>query len=121
MVLPIVPVLFLRAYAEGDIAHDRYLYIPSIGFVLLVSLLLTEITRRWPPIQQKLQTGMLVVVAVVYAVATVTQQTYWASDLLLYGRAYKIAPHDNLICNDLGAALMDQGNSGDAVALSLIG
>ena len=65
MVLPIVPVLFLRAYAEGDIAHDRYLYIPSIGFVLLVSLFLAEIARRWPPVQQKLQPGVLLVVAVV--------------------------------------------------------
>jgi len=117
IVLPIIPVLFLRAYAEGDIAHDRYLYIPSIGFVLLMSLFLAEITSRWPPIQERLQPGVLLIIAVVYAVATVTQQTYWASDLLLYGRAYRIAPHDNLICNDLGAALMDDGKSGEAVAL----
>jgi tetratricopeptide (TPR) repeat protein len=117
IVLPIIPVLFLRAYAEGDIAHDRYLYIPSIGFVLLVSLFLAEVTRRWASIRRKLQRGGLVVVAVVYAVATVTQQLYWASDLLLYGRAYKIAPHDNLICNDLGAALMDEGKPSEAIAL----
>jgi protein O-mannosyl-transferase len=117
IVLPIVPVLFLRAYAEGDIAHDRYLYIPSIGFVLLVSLLLAEITKRWPPIQMNLQFGVLMLIAGLYAVATVTQQSYWASDLLLYGRAYRIAPHDNLICNDLGAAMMDEGKPGDAIAL----
>ena len=36
---------------------------------------------------------------------------------MLYGRAYKIAPHDNLICNDLGTALMDAGNSADAIVL----
>lgn len=46
--LPIIPVLWLRAYAEGDIAHDRYLYIPSIGFVLLLSLGLAELAKRWP-------------------------------------------------------------------------
>ena len=117
IVLPIIPALFLRAYAEGDIAHDRYLYVPSIGFVLLVPLFLAEIARRWPPIQEKLQVGMLVIMAVVYGLAMETQQTYWVSDLLLYGRAYKIAPHDNLICNDLGAALMDEGKPGDAIAL----
>ena len=117
IVLPIIPVLFLRAYAEGDIAHDRYLYIPSIGFVLLMALLLAEVARRWPPIQERLQLGMLVIMAVVYAPATLAQQTYWASDLLLYGRAYSIAPRDSLICNDLGAALMDAGKAGDALAL----
>jgi tetratricopeptide (TPR) repeat protein len=117
MVLPIVPVLFLRAYAEGDIAHDRYLYIPSIGFALLVSLCLKEIGNNWPAGRKKVQIGGLVILALFYATATMTQETYWASDLILYGRAYKIAPHDNLICNDLGAALMDAGNSQEAGTL----
>jgi tetratricopeptide (TPR) repeat protein len=117
MVLPIIPVLFLRAYAEGDIAHDRYLYIPSIGFVLLVSLFLAETASHWPARQKNLHLGLLAVLALAYAVATVSQQTYWASDLLLYERAYRIAPHDNLICNDLGAALMDAGKSDEAIAL----
>jgi protein O-mannosyl-transferase len=117
IVLPIIPVLFLRAYAEGDIAHDRYLYIPSIGFVLLVSLFLEEITSRWPASQKKLQPGVFVALAIFYGVATLSQQSYWASDLLLYGRAYTIAPRDNLICNDLGAALMNEGKTSDAIAL----
>ena len=117
MVLPILPVLWLRAYAEGDIAHDRYLYIPSIGFVLLVSLFLAEIAGHWPARRKALQLAGLAGLALAYALGTVTQQTYWASDLLLYQRAYKVAPHDNLICNDLGAALMDAGNAGDAIAL----
>jgi tetratricopeptide (TPR) repeat protein len=116
-VLPIIPVLFLRAYAEGDIAHDRYLYIPSIGFVLLVLLFLAEIASHWPARKEDLQFGAILAVALAYAVATVTQQTYWASDLLLYERAYRIAPRDNLICNDLGAALMDAGKSGEAMTL----
>ena len=47
MVLPILPVLWLRAFGEGDIAHDRYLYIPSIGFVLLVSLCLAKVAGHW--------------------------------------------------------------------------
>ena len=117
MVLPILPVLWLRAYREGDIAHDRYLYVPSIGFVLLVSLFLAEIASPRRTSQKTLQLAGLAVLALAYALGTVTQQTYWASDLLLYERAYRIAPHDNLICNDLGAALMDAGNPGAAIAL----
>src|SRR5208337_741414 len=38
-------------------------------------------------------------------------------DLLLYGRAFKIAPHDNLVCNDFGAALTDAGYPVDALSL----
>ena len=117
IVFPIIPVLWLRAYAEGDIAHDRYLYIPSIGFALLLSLFLAEIAKHWRMSQKTLQTAALAVLALTYALGTVTQQIYWASDLFLYERAYRIAPHDNLICNNLGTALMDTGNSADAIAL----
>jgi len=117
MALPIVPVLWLRAYAEGDIAHDRYLYVPSIGFVLLVSLFLAELGNHWRASRKTTQLAGLAVLSFAYAFGTVTQEIYWASDLVLYQRAYKIAPHDNLICNDLGAALMDAGNSGDAITL----
>jgi tetratricopeptide (TPR) repeat protein len=117
MVLPIVPVLWLRAYAQGDIAHDRYLYIPSLGYVLLVSLCLAGISRHWHANRQTVQFVGLTAIALAYALGTVTQQTYWATDLLLYERAYRIAPRDNLICNDLGTALMDAGQPENAIAL----
>jgi tetratricopeptide (TPR) repeat protein len=117
MALPIVPVLWLRAYGEGDIAHDRYLYIPSVGFVLLVSLFLVEIANRGRASQIILQIAALAALCLAYAAGTLTQENYWANDLALYERAYKIAPHDNLICNDLGAALMDAGIPGEAIAL----
>ena len=117
IVLPIIPVLWLRAYAEGDIAHDRYLYVPSIGFVLLISLVLAELLRHWRAHYQTLQLGFVLVIAAAYTLGTMTEQMHWASDLLLYERAYRIAPRDNLICNNLGTALMGAGNSGGAVAL----
>ncbi len=117
MVLPILPVLWLRAFGKGDIAHDRYLYIPSIGFVVLVSLCLAKVAGHWRASRETLQVAGLTAFALAYAFGTVTQQTYWASDLLLYQRAYKIAPHDNLICNNLGTALMEAGHPGEAITL----
>ena len=38
MVVPILPVLNLRAFIEGHLVHDRYLYLPSFGFAMLVAL-----------------------------------------------------------------------------------
>jgi tetratricopeptide (TPR) repeat protein len=38
MVVPILPVLDLRAFIEGHLVHDRYLYLPSFGFALLLAL-----------------------------------------------------------------------------------
>jgi tetratricopeptide (TPR) repeat protein len=115
--LPIIPVLWLRTFSEGDIAHDRYLYIPSIGFVLVMSLGLARISNLWGASQKTLELAGLAMLAVAYALGTVTQQTYWASDLLLYQRAFTIAPHDNLVCTNLGSALLDAGDPEAAIAL----
>ncbi len=115
--LPIVPALWLRAYAEGDIAHDRYLYFPSVGFVILLSLVLGEIAGHWRTRTKALEFGALAVIALAYVFGTLSQERFWANDLTLYQRAYRIAPRDNLICNDLGAALMDAGDPSDAIAL----
>lgn len=116
IMLPIVPVLWLRTFSEGDIAHDRYLYIPSIGFVLLVSLFLAQITSLWR-VRRHVQFAILAVLVLGYGAGTAIQQMYWASDLLLYGRAYRIAPRDNLICSNFATALMETGHYEQAIAL----
>jgi tetratricopeptide (TPR) repeat protein len=115
--LPIIPVLWLRTFSAGDIAHDRYLYFPSVGFVLLVSLGLAKIAGRWRDHRKALQLAALSVIAIGYGLGTLTQQTYWASDLQLYERAHRIAPNDNLICSNLASALLDAGYPNDAIAL----
>lgn len=117
MLLPIIPVLWLRTFSEGDIAHDRYLYVPSVGFILLVSLFLVEIAQRWHAGRNTVPLAGLAVLALAYTAGTAVQQIYWASDLLLYQRAYQMAPRDNLICSNLATALMDAGYSDAAVAL----
>jgi hypothetical protein len=43
MVAPILPVLYLRAFITGHLVHDRYLYLPSFGFALLIALALRHI------------------------------------------------------------------------------
>ena len=39
-VLTILPVLNFHFLPEGEIAHDRYIYLPSIGFFILVAMAL---------------------------------------------------------------------------------
>ena len=119
LVLPILPALWLRTYAEGDIAHDRYLYVPSVGFILLLALFGAEIARRWPARDKQIQLAALVGFTLAYGAGAFAQQTFWASDLLLYTRAYRIAPQDNLISNDLGTELMEAGDPRGAMTLYL--
>ena len=47
----LLPVLNLSAFAEEFLVQERYLYIPSIGFSLLVAIGLTKIPiEKWIPI-----------------------------------------------------------------------
>jgi tetratricopeptide (TPR) repeat protein len=79
--------------------------------------LVKEAARRWRVLEKNLPAVALAALAVVYAAGLATQQIYWASDLLLYGRAYQIAPRDKLIGNNLGNAVMDAGQYDKAIAL----
>jgi hypothetical protein len=38
LVLPILPLLNIAVFRWGDIVHDRYMYLPSVGFVLIIAL-----------------------------------------------------------------------------------
>ena len=118
MVLPIIPVLWLRTFSEGDIAHDRYLYFPSIGFVLLVSLFLAKIANHWRASRKTLQLAGLAVLALAYALGTVTQQTYWASDLHALRKSVQdCSPRQFDHAPIWGPRFMDAGYPDDAIAL----
>src|SRR5581483_2683824 len=43
LTLPILPVLNLAVFANGELVHDRYLYLPVIGLGLLVGLGLSRL------------------------------------------------------------------------------
>src|ERR1019366_7525636 len=47
MVLTLVPVLNFRFLPEGEIAHDRYVYLSSVGFVILVAMAVRTLIRNF--------------------------------------------------------------------------
>ncbi len=46
-VFTLVPVLNFRFLPEGEIAHDRYIYLPSVGFVILAAVGLRGLIRSF--------------------------------------------------------------------------
>ena len=43
MLLPILPLLNLTVLPMGDFIHDRYLYLPSVGWAMLVAMALAHL------------------------------------------------------------------------------
>jgi tetratricopeptide (TPR) repeat protein len=119
LALPILPLLNLPVFLEGEIAHDRYLYLPSIGFSVIVALALRQI--RFSPAKLFGQTAfqVLAVAALAASLALMTslQTGYWANNLLLFYRGATIAPNNDIAKNNLANEMVERGLYEEAVKL----
>jgi len=118
MLIPLLPpLLALVRFRPDDLVHDRYLYLPSVGFSMLVAIAL----RRIPAGDRKLvgvptaQAAALAVLGIALGVATVRQTKYWSSDLAVYSRAVEASPNNVLALNQLGNQLSHLGEDDRAV------
>jgi tetratricopeptide (TPR) repeat protein len=90
LVFPILPVLNIQIFGNGNFAHDRYLYLPSVGFALLISLALRRLNlgkRSFcgiPTGQGFVCLGLAVFLGVVINL----EDRYYASDAAFYSFAY---------------------------------
>jgi hypothetical protein len=118
--LPMLLLLNLRVFPEGEIVHDRFMYFPSVGFAFLMGLGAERLMTFGRP---KVSSCVLCRWAVVLALglglgaATVHYSGFWANDWTLYGRALAVAPGNNLAANNLASDLADEGRYPEAIAI----
>jgi tetratricopeptide (TPR) repeat protein len=119
MALAIAPVLNFRLLPEGETAHDRYLYLPSVGFVILVGLTLRQVERRLAPGLRRAAwvNAFGVGLAALLAFATARQSLYWSDELSLNFHAHEIAPQNVSATTSLAAAAAARGMVPAAVSL----
>jgi tetratricopeptide (TPR) repeat protein len=99
--LPLLPVLYIKVFSESEVAHDRYLYLSSVGFCILVVALVQALTKRLtlpPGMLKSIGAALLVLLATV----TISGELYWASDLLLFKHALEVAPENGAAALNLG-------------------
>lgn len=117
--LPILPLLNIQVFVPGEIAHDRYLYLPSVGFSILAALALRHLHLGRARVfgQSAIKVGAAIGLASLLALGTVHQSLYWADDLLLYYRGYTVAPNNNLATNNLAIVAAERGLHDVAIKL----
>ena len=92
IILPLLPVLVgARILVQGDLAHDRYLYLPSAGACLLIGLLMKSLWRGAP------QTRLAFAAAssclfLSFVWFNLTQQNFYQDDERFFRRALEINP-----------------------------
>jgi hypothetical protein len=104
IVLPLIPVLDLRSLTAGDIVHDRYLYLPSVGFALLSAISIRALFQK----RFAAQLVFMGMMTVFFAAIVVHEQMQWADDIALYTRGIQSAPNNLTVRDNLANALLDK-------------
>ena len=108
ILLPLVPVLNLSLLPMGDFVHDRYLYLPSIGFALLVGMALANLDAiSIAPRYAAAATAGVIAAAMI--VGVIVQERPWQDDIPLYVHGMQIAPNNDLPRNKLAATFVARG------------
>jgi len=116
MVVTLIPVLYLRNFSNGDFVRDRYVYLPSIGFVILLAKLI-RLLRGLKSLSSAAQAVAATVLVLAYCVGTFAQQVYWGSDLLVFARGNALYPQSGYAAVGFAKELSRRGAYDRAVDL----
>jgi tetratricopeptide (TPR) repeat protein len=117
-VFMVPPIVGVYSFIAEDLVHDRYLYLPSIGFALLIAQAI-----RWLPQAGELfgapaaQMGATLALAGALAAGTALQNVYWTNDLILYAHAMQSAPRNVIAINHLANEFYKRGKPQQALEL----
>jgi len=108
--LTLIPVSNL--YPLNAYMAEHWLYLPSIGFFLLLSRLLVPADKRLSPVAMTI----FVMLIGFYSSMTIKQNHYWRTPLAFYERTLKFAPGSDRIHNNLGLIYKDKNLYDKAIA-----
>jgi tetratricopeptide (TPR) repeat protein len=113
VLVPLAPALYVPALG-ADILAERYLYLPTWGFGLLVGCLGAEIVLRAPRLRAAVVVGILLLLST-YSVATVARNAVWRDSLTLWTDAARKAPDSAVAQEYLGFALLEAGRYEESI------
>lgn len=120
LVLPVLPVLNVQVFGNGNFAHNRYLYLSSVGFAMLVAAALRELNfgKLLFGAVPSAQIGICLVVVLVLGLAVQVEDRCYANDAAFYSYAYaRMGNHDPIIGMDYANTLAEKGDFDHAAGI----
>ena len=115
--ITLIPVL--NAYAVGrNVFAERYLYLPSVGFCLLIVLLAAQVGRSLPVhFRSSASAVVLAAVLLVFTALTFARNSVWKDDSTLFARTLESSPNAPFVQN-MVAAMQPNDAPGQKSAVS---
>ncbi len=111
ILLPLLPPLAaIRLYAQGDMTHDHYVYLPSVGLCLLIGALAPRMLEA-PRSARVAFASVLAVALVAFSVLTFAQQRFYDNDVAFLDREIEVNPTNSFAYGLLGNVYMDRGRT----------
>ena len=111
----LVPVIGL-VQVGGAAMADRYTYIPSIGFFLVLVFFMMEFAGKIQ-LKKNISSGLVTVVLVACILATENQLRFWRDSETLFRHAVAVMPNNEIALINLGSALESQNRLNEALAV----
>jgi len=113
VLVPLLPALYIPGAGENTFA-ERYLYLPSFGFVLLVAFFVGQAVLHMPHWSVPV-TVALVFVAGLYSLGTVQRNAVWRDDERLWRDVVEKSPESAVSHYNLACALNSRGQVDEAI------
>ena len=116
-ILPLIPPSVFCVFFAVDSAHDRYLYLPSVGFAILMAFVLEKVCKgapHWQGIPLSLSAAALCLAAVL-GFGTITQSSCFRDNLTFYAFNLSLDPHNPTAESNYAAILAERGLYGPAL------
>jgi tetratricopeptide (TPR) repeat protein len=119
LLLPLLPVLDIRVFMQNDFAHDRYLYLPSIGLAIIAAVALRRLRLGSAKLQGVPTAQILttLVVALLMAFGTAYQSFYFQNNVIFYLHNFRSAPNNPIPKVNVASLLGETGQYEAAISL----
>jgi tetratricopeptide (TPR) repeat protein len=115
--VPLIPTFYIIGNSEVGIS-ERYLYLPSFGFVLLLAILADKIRVNKPEMTVGL--GMVLAVLIgLYSFGTLSRNTIWKDEYTFFADTVKKSPDSAILHEALSGVLFNRGDTDESIRESL--
>ena len=118
LLFPIIPTLNFAVFYRGELAHDRYMYLPTIGFGLLIALAIRSVggSSNWKGLPVR-QIGIALIISLLFGISTLVQSGYWFTEKRLLMRGVELVPESFIARSNLGNIYQEEGDLDTAIEL----